>query len=104
MFAVGANSGSLTLYELRQNKCTTINAHSLAITAAAFSPDGKYLVSYACSENKLCFWQTSTGIYNCDMYPFNIKYIKLARLFHFQLNAVEQFIHMLNFNVPAHHD
>ncbi|KRT84196.1 WD40 domain-containing protein, partial [Oryctes borbonicus] len=61
--AVGASNGSLTLYELRQTKCTTISAHSAAITAAAFSPDGKYLVSYACGENKLCFWQSSTGMF-----------------------------------------
>lgn len=62
-FSVGSSVGTLTLYELRQNKCTTIQAHSAAITAAAFSPDGKYLVSYACGENKLSFWQTSTGLY-----------------------------------------
>ncbi|XP_019868599.1 WD repeat-containing protein 7 isoform X2 [Aethina tumida] len=61
--AVGSNSGTLTLYELRQSKCTTINAHSSAVTAAAFSPDGKFLVSYACTENKLSFWQTSTGMF-----------------------------------------
>lgn len=61
--AVGSNSGTLTLYELRQGKCTTINAHSTAVTAAAFSPDGKFLVSYACGENKLSFWQTSTGMF-----------------------------------------
>jgi WD40 repeat protein len=58
---VGSNAGTLTLYELRQGKCTTIHAHGSAVTAAAFSPDGKFLVSYACGENKLCFWQTSTG-------------------------------------------
>lgn len=62
-FAVGANNGQLTMYELRQGKNTTIQAHSSAITAAAFSPDGKFLVSYACGENKLSFWQTSTGAY-----------------------------------------
>nr|XP_008195733.1 PREDICTED: WD repeat-containing protein 7 isoform X2 [Tribolium castaneum] len=61
--AVGSNAGTLTLYELRQGKCTTINAHSSPVTAAAFSPDGKFLVSYACGENKLCFWQTSTGMF-----------------------------------------
>lgn len=58
---VGSSTGTLTIYELRQNKQTTISAHSAAVTACAFSPDGKFLVSYACGENKLCFWQTSTG-------------------------------------------
>lgn len=61
-FLVGANNGSLTLYELRQGKNTAIHAHTTAITAAAFSPDGKYLVSYSSGDNKLSFWQTSTGM------------------------------------------
>ncbi|KAL3288183.1 hypothetical protein HHI36_002633 [Cryptolaemus montrouzieri] len=61
--AVGSNNGMLTLYELRHTKTTSINAHSTAVTAAAFSPDGKFLVSYSCGENKLCFWQTSTGMF-----------------------------------------
>ncbi|XP_050297450.1 WD repeat-containing protein 7 isoform X3 [Anthonomus grandis grandis] len=61
--AVGSGSGTLTIYELRQGKYTTIQAHSGPVTACAFSPDGKFLVSYACSENKLSFWQTSTGMF-----------------------------------------
>lgn len=59
--AVGASNGHLAIYELRQNKCQMIPAHQQPITALAFSPDGKYLVSYSCSENRLSFWQTSTG-------------------------------------------
>ncbi|KAJ8933791.1 hypothetical protein NQ318_017067 [Aromia moschata] len=58
--SVGSHVGTLTIYELRQGKCTTITAHLAAVTALAFSPDGKFLVSYACGENKLSFWQTST--------------------------------------------
>lgn len=59
--AVGANNGHLAIYELRQNKCQMIPAHHQPITALAFSPDGKFLVSYSCPENRLSFWQTSTG-------------------------------------------
>lgn len=36
-----------------------IPAHNAAVTANAFSPDGKSLVSYSCGENRLCFWQVS---------------------------------------------
>uniref|UniRef100_A0A1B0FNG5 WD repeat-containing protein 7 n=1 Tax=Glossina morsitans morsitans TaxID=37546 RepID=A0A1B0FNG5_GLOMM len=61
--AVGANNGHLALYELRQNKCHMIPAHTHPVTSLAFSPDGKYLVSYSCSENRLSFWQTSTGMF-----------------------------------------
>ncbi|XP_037931980.1 WD repeat-containing protein 7-like, partial [Teleopsis dalmanni] len=61
--AVGANNGNLAIYELRQNKCQMIPAHTHPITSLAFSPDGKCLVSYSCSENRLSFWQTSTGMF-----------------------------------------
>ncbi|XP_055600330.1 WD repeat-containing protein 7 isoform X2 [Uranotaenia lowii] len=61
--AVGANNGHLAIYELRQNKCQMIPAHTKPVTALAFSPDGKLLVSYSCAENRLSFWQTSTGMF-----------------------------------------
>ncbi|KAG8181336.1 hypothetical protein JTE90_017504 [Oedothorax gibbosus] len=61
--AVGAKSGSLAIYELRANKCQQISAHAAAINACSFSPDGKYLASYSNQENKLCFWQTATGLF-----------------------------------------
>lgn len=41
----------------------TISSHTAAVNACAFSPDGKFLVSYSAIENKLCFWQTSSGIF-----------------------------------------
>lgn len=59
----GAIDGRLAIYELKQNKCQMMPAHSKAITALAFSPDGKYLVSYCCAENRLSFWQTSSGMF-----------------------------------------
>ncbi|KOB74219.1 Uncharacterized protein OBRU01_09384 [Operophtera brumata] len=37
--------------------------HQGAVTACAFSPDGRYLVSYATSVNRLSFWQSSAGEY-----------------------------------------
>ncbi|GFQ73668.1 WD repeat-containing protein 7 [Trichonephila clavata] len=61
--AVGAKNGTLAIYELRASKCQTISAHAAAINACAFSPDGKYLASYSNKENKLCFWQTATGLF-----------------------------------------
>ncbi|CRK92912.1 CLUMA_CG006337, isoform A [Clunio marinus] len=61
--AVGAHNGHLAIYELRQNKCQMIPAHHQPITALAFSPEGKYLVSYSCAENRLSFWQTSPGMF-----------------------------------------
>ncbi|RZF46081.1 hypothetical protein LSTR_LSTR004794 [Laodelphax striatellus] len=61
--AVGAKNGNIALYELRSAKCQHIPAHGCAITACAFSPDGKFLVSYASGENRLSFWQTSTGMF-----------------------------------------
>ncbi|XP_035210198.1 WD repeat-containing protein 7-like isoform X2 [Stegodyphus dumicola] len=61
--AVGAKSGTLAIYELRASKSQTISAHAAAINACAFSPDGKFLASYSNQENKLCFWQTATGLF-----------------------------------------
>ncbi|XP_076337758.1 WD repeat-containing protein Rbcn-3B isoform X2 [Tachypleus tridentatus] len=61
--AVGAKNGSIVLYELRASKSQNIPAHAAAVTACAFSSDGKYLVSYSSGENKLCFWQTATGLF-----------------------------------------
>nr|XP_029714978.1 WD repeat-containing protein 7-like [Aedes albopictus] len=61
--SVGASNGHLAIYELRQNKCQMIPAHTKPVTALAFSPDGKFLVSYSCAENRLSFWQTSTGMF-----------------------------------------
>ncbi|KAL0267902.1 UNVERIFIED_CONTAM: hypothetical protein PYX00_010042 [Menopon gallinae] len=61
--AVGAKNGLIALYELRYSKCQMITAHNAMITAVSFSPDGKFLASYSCVENRLSFWQTSSGMF-----------------------------------------
>lgn len=75
---VGASNGNLAIYELRQNKCQMIRAHSNSITALAFSPDGKFLVSYSCGENRLSFWQTSTG--KIEEFILSLPFFSYAKL------------------------
>jgi outer membrane murein-binding lipoprotein Lpp len=60
---VGTRSGQLAMYELRASKVQMISAHSGAVMAVAFSPDGKNLATYSNSDNRLAFWQTSTGMF-----------------------------------------
>ncbi|XP_064640034.1 WD repeat-containing protein 7-like isoform X4 [Lineus longissimus] len=59
---VGAKSGGLAFYELKQSKCQIIPGHTGAVTAVTFSPDGKFLASYSHVDNKLMFWQMPHGL------------------------------------------
>ena len=73
---MGTKTGSMAMYELRASRVQNIPAHGVMrdqsiqsmiittdvfqapITALAFNPDGKNLVTYSSEENKLSFWQT----------------------------------------------
>ncbi|XP_047541633.1 WD repeat-containing protein 7 isoform X1 [Vanessa atalanta] len=61
--AVGSHTGQLAIYELRAGRCQSLAAHSGPVTACAFSPDGRYLVSYATADNRLSFWQSTAGMF-----------------------------------------
>ncbi|GBP85438.1 WD repeat-containing protein 7 [Eumeta japonica] len=61
--AVGSHTGQLALYELRAGRCQSLAAHNGPVTACAFSPDGRYLVSYATADNRLSFWQSTAGMF-----------------------------------------
>lgn len=60
--AVGSRVGHIALYELRSSRCQLIPAHENAITALAFSPEGKVLASFSVKDKKICFYQTSSSI------------------------------------------
>ncbi len=51
------------MYELRAGKIQMLTAHTGPIIAVAFSIEGKNLATYSPSDNKLHFWQTSTGMF-----------------------------------------
>nr|XP_049698611.1 WD repeat-containing protein 7 isoform X15 [Helicoverpa armigera] len=61
--AVGSHTGQLAMYELRAGRCQSLAAHAGPVTACAFSPDGRYLVSYATADNRLSFWQSTAGMF-----------------------------------------
>ena len=77
--AVGAKSGGVALYELKQAKCHVMAAHNGAVAAVAFSPDGKFLASYSYNDNKLLFWQVNKMYL---VYKKHILIVLYVRLIH----------------------
>jgi len=62
--AVGTRIGQLAMYELRgASRVQMLAAHSGSVAALAFSPDGKNLATYSAGDNRLMFWQTTTGMF-----------------------------------------
>ena len=61
--AVGTKTGQLAMYEMRTSRVQTLPAHGGPITAVSYSPEGKNLATYSSADNKLYFWQTSTGMF-----------------------------------------
>ncbi len=75
--AVGTRAGQLAVHELRggggghggagggggSHRVQMLAAHKGPVAATSFSPDGKNLATYSAGDSRLCFWQTSTGMF-----------------------------------------
>ena len=59
--AVGARSGQVGVYDLKQRKTQMVNAHTHEVTVLCFSEDGKFLASYSYGDSMLRIWQVSTS-------------------------------------------
>ena len=70
--AVGSRIGHIALYELRSSRCQLIPAHSTAVSALAFSPEGKVLASFSFGDAKISFWQVSARGSFCSFPIFPI--------------------------------
>lgn len=84
--AFGGKNGTVVVHDLKASKSQvnfgwidclnfqrfqTIQAHKAAITATAFSQDGKFLATYSASDARISFWQTQTNF--LGMGPTQIK-------------------------------
>jgi hypothetical protein len=67
--AVGARSGQVGIYDLRQGKTQMLNAHSHPVTVLLFSDDGRMLATYAYGDSTLSVWQLSSSIFGSTPQP-----------------------------------
>ena len=54
---MGARSGQVGIYDLKQGKTQMMNAHSHPVTVLLFSDDGRMLATYAYGDSTLSVWQ-----------------------------------------------
>ena len=55
--AAGARNGCVAFYEIKNGRTQMLQVHKAPVTALAYSPDAKYLVSFCVQENKLTILQ-----------------------------------------------
>ena len=66
---MGARSGQVGIYDLKQGKTQMLNAHSHPVTVLLFSDDGRMLATYAYGDSTLTVWQVCcTCVYNVCMF------------------------------------
>lgn len=79
--AVGQTDGLITIHDLKSGKSQAISAHDDSVSALMFSPDGRLLASYSCFENKISFWQVTTGMFGLgQLHVKNIKSYPMPEL------------------------
>ena len=94
--AVGTRSGELALYEMRSSKVQTLKGvHGGGpVLAVAYSPEGKHLATYSAADNRLHFWQTSTGMFGLGTVKLHVTaHIILLHLL-LMCNGIHQLIHL----------
>ena len=64
--AVGGRSGQVVVYDLKQGRTQTVNAHSHPVTTLVFSDDGKMLAIYAYGDSMLSVWQVRVQSTDCS--------------------------------------
>ena len=60
--AVGARSGQVGVYDLKQRKTNMVNAHNHPVTVLCFSEDGKLLATYSYGDSTLSIWHVRDDI------------------------------------------